>query len=80
MFTDAGGAIVQIKSEDSCKPVCLSNRGVLNMMQRFVKGMLEDLAAVELVAEESPIINRPVTLRFSLRRDTVAHSPLPLEP
>ena len=80
MFTDAGGAIVQIKSEDICKPVCLSNRGVLNMIQRFVKGMLEDLAAVELVAEESPIINRPVTLRFSLRRDTVAHSPLPLEP
>ena len=41
--------------------------------------MLQDLATAEIRSEQ-PFTDRPMTLRFSLRRDTQTHAPLPLEP
>ena len=79
MYTNAGSAIVSIKSNEICKPVCLSKRGVLNMLEKNIRGMLQDLAAAE-VRSEQPFTDRPMTLRFSLRRDTQTHAPLRLEP
>ena len=49
------------------------------MLEKFIRGMLQDLAAAE-VRSEQPFTDRPMTLRWSLRRDTQTHAPVPVEP